>query len=59
MDGEQKKESAPPCPACGKAMRFVRSVPKLGALPELRTYDCKPCGQTVTEADEPGQRGPR
>lgn len=34
-------------------MGFVRSVPKVGALPELRTYQCKSCRETVTEADEP------
>lgn len=34
-------------------MRFARAVPKVGALPELRTYDCKACGVAVTEADEP------
>lgn len=34
-------------------MGFVRAVPKVGALPELRTYQCKPCRETVTEADEP------
>ena len=34
-------------------MDFVRSVPKIGALPELRTYQCKPCREAVTEADEP------
>ena len=33
-------------------MRFVRSVPRLGALPELRTYECKACGVTYTEAAE-------
>ena len=43
----------PPCPRCRKPMGFVRSVPKVGALPELRTYQCKPCRETVTEADEP------
>ena len=34
-------------------MSFVRSVPKIGALPELRTYQCKPCNEAVTEADAP------
>jgi hypothetical protein len=34
-------------------MRFMRSVPKVGALPELRTYQCDCCGETVTKADEP------
>jgi hypothetical protein len=36
-------------------MRLARTVPKIGALPELRTYDCRPCSQTLTEADEPGK----
>jgi hypothetical protein len=34
-------------------MAYVCSVPKLGALPELRTYRCSSCGETVTEAYEP------
>ena len=50
---DEHAKSAPPCPRCGKPMSFVRSLPKLGALLELRTYQCKPCGETVTEADEP------
>jgi hypothetical protein len=25
-------------------MRLVRTVPRLGALPELRTYKCRACG---------------
>lgn len=53
MDAAQKP--TPACPKCGKPMRFARSIPKIGALPELLTYDCRPCGQTLTEADEPGQ----
>jgi transposase-like protein len=40
------------CPGCGRPMHFVKSVPKLGALPELRTYVCKGCGITFTEAVE-------
>ena len=42
----------PLCPSCGRPMRFVRSVPRLGALPELRTFECKACGVTYTEAVE-------
>ena len=58
MDAEQKP--VPACPSCRKPMRFVRSTPKIGALPELRTYNCMLCGETVTEAEEPGQmRGRR
>jgi hypothetical protein len=31
-------------------MRYVRSV---GGLPELRTYECRACGLSITEALEP------
>ena len=43
----------PLCASCGKPMHFVRSIPRLAALPELRTYECKPCGVTYTAAVEP------
>ncbi len=56
MDGYDTKSEptpdAPLCPNCGQTMRFVRAVPRLGALPELRTYECKPCGVSYTEAAE-------
>jgi hypothetical protein len=29
-------------------MRFLRTVPSLGGLPELQTFECKPCGLAVT-----------
>ena len=40
----------PPCPSCGRPMRFVRAVPRFAALPELRTYECKACAVSYTEA---------
>jgi len=43
----------PLCASCGKPMRFVRSIPRLAALPELRSYECKPCGVTYTAAVVP------
>ena len=33
-------------------MTFRRAVPRLGALPELRTYVCTACGVTYTEGVE-------
>jgi hypothetical protein len=36
------------CPKCGAAMRLVRVTPRLGALPELRTFRCTDCGHVVT-----------
>lgn len=41
-------EGTPLCPSCSGPMRFMRSVPRFAALPELRTYECKPCGVTYT-----------
>jgi hypothetical protein len=37
-------------------MRLARTIPGIGALPELHTYDCKQCGVALTEAGEPGER---
>jgi hypothetical protein len=38
------------CLSCGKAMRLARTIPTIGAVPELRTYDCKACGVVFTES---------
>jgi len=57
MDG--KGSRGPDCPRCGRPMRFYKAVPRVASLPELRTYDCKPCGVTVTEAEEPRERHDR
>lgn len=43
---------APLCPNCGRAMVFRRAIPRFAALPELRTYECKACAVTYTEAVE-------
>ncbi len=40
---------APRCTNCGKPMRHTHTIPKLGGLPELRTFSCKECGEVVTE----------
>jgi hypothetical protein len=36
------------CPQCGGAMRLVRVTPRLGALPELKTFRCADCDHVVT-----------
>jgi hypothetical protein len=38
------------CLSCGKAMRLARTIPGIGELPELRTYDCNACGVVFTES---------
>lgn len=37
-----------PCPACGSTVKLCRIVPKLGGLPELRTFQCVDCEEVVT-----------
>jgi hypothetical protein len=39
----------PICPKCGKAMRFARAIPGIGALPELWTFECRVCAEATTE----------
>jgi hypothetical protein len=38
------------CPACGRPMRLDSVVPRFGSFPELRSFACKACGVTYTEA---------
>jgi hypothetical protein len=45
----EPETSAPLCPHCGKAMRFARSIPGIGALPELWTFECRECVEAVTQ----------
>jgi len=44
--------NTPICPNCGRAMKLARVTPRLGGLPELQTFECRPCGVTLTEAVE-------
>ena len=36
------------CPCCGQTMCFARTVPKLGDLPEMQTFECRLCRLAVT-----------
>lgn len=42
----------PKCPSCGKPMKLARVTPRFGGLPELRSFECRPCNVTLTEAVE-------
>jgi hypothetical protein len=33
-------------------MELARITPRLGGLPELQTFVCRACGETITEAVE-------
>ena len=36
------------CPNCEGAMARVRTVPKMGGFPELRSYRCTVCREVAT-----------
>jgi len=36
------------CPSCGAAMHFSRIVPSIGSLPEMQTFECRPCQLAIT-----------
>jgi len=42
------KSPAPLCPRCDQAMKLVRIIPRLGALPELLGFHCAPSNEAVT-----------
>ena len=37
-------------------MRSTRLIPAIGTIPELYSYYCDPCSESVTEIGEPGER---
>ena len=51
-NGPATADTLPPCPCCGQPMRLARSVPAVGGMPELRTFECRPCGISQTAAVE-------
>ncbi len=55
MDGQHTIKLA--CPGCGKPMHLARIIPGIGGLSELRVYSCRQCGVSLTQAEEPGNRG--
>jgi transposase-like protein len=44
--------NTPRCPACGHPMKLARITPRVGGLPELQTFECRPCSVAYTEAVE-------
>jgi hypothetical protein len=41
--------NTPRCTNCGQPMKLARVTPRFGGLPELQTFECRPCGITATE----------
>jgi hypothetical protein len=38
-------------------MKLARITPRVGGLPELQTFECRPCGAVATETiDDTSQR---
>jgi len=49
----------PDCTCDGEGLVLVRSVPRVGAMPELRTYRCEACGHVETREVEPDRGQPK
>jgi len=42
-----------PCPLCGGTLKLAQVLPKMGGLPELRSYRCVDCDEVETvDGDE-------
>jgi transposase-like protein len=42
--------NTPRCPNCSQPMKLARITPRVGGLPELQSFECRPCGVVLTEA---------
>lgn len=51
MPEDEADGASPECAFCAtpRAMMLVRITPKLGAMPELRTFLCSECGDVRTQ----------
>jgi hypothetical protein len=36
------------CPSCGEPLRFARTLLPISGRSELQTFECKPCGLSIT-----------
>jgi hypothetical protein len=53
-DESKDRDHMPQCAKCGGEMIVASVTPRLGGLPELRTFICNDCGEVVTyEIDNP------
>ena len=41
--------NTPHCPNCGQPMKLALVTPRVGGLPELQTFECRPCSVAFTE----------
>ena len=49
MKAQHTSAELPHCPNCTKPMVLARSWPRLGGLPEMKTFECKRCSIVFTE----------
>jgi transposase-like protein len=43
------------CPQCGDVMFRARIVPRFAGHPELASYVCESCKETITRAEDEGE----
>jgi hypothetical protein len=49
MTCNAETNQAATCQCCHHEMMLVRSIPKLGVLPELRIFFCPACGEVESQ----------
>ena len=49
MDTQHESPELPLCPDCTEPMVLARTWPRVGGLPELRTFQCSSCNFVFTE----------
>jgi hypothetical protein len=46
----------PLCPSCAQNMRLIRRTQRFGTLPDVCTFECRPCGVSHFEEYSPGSQ---
>jgi hypothetical protein len=55
MRSDPISEEAPKCPDCGSNLAIAWTIPRLGLLPEVRTFKCDGCDSLFTDRGEPSE----
>ncbi len=50
MQTKSTYKPGPCCPHCAASMQSLDLIPRFAGLTELRNFECRLCGLTVTEA---------
>ena len=49
VSNKKNTSRLPLCPSCVQIMRLAQKPPRIGDLPDLRTFECRACGVSLIE----------